>query len=57
MRFAQDDNMVDTLATNRSDQSFREAVLRRRAWGNGLRQALVHQPQFSIRLHIRHGQP
>src|SRR6267378_1965450 len=36
VRFAQDDNMVDTLATNRSDQSFREAVLPRRAWGNGL---------------------
>jgi hypothetical protein len=31
-----DDNMVDTLATNRSDQSFGEAVLPRRAWGNGL---------------------
>jgi hypothetical protein len=30
------DGMVDTLATNRSDQSFREAVLPRRAWGNGL---------------------
>src|SRR5262245_1438395 len=36
MRFAQDDNMVDTLATDRSDQSFGEAVLPRRAWGNGL---------------------
>ena len=36
MRFAQDDNMVDTLATNRSDQSFGEAVLPRRAWSNGL---------------------
>ena len=36
MRFAQDDNMVDTLASDRSDQSFGEAVLPRRAWGNWL---------------------
>ena len=36
VRFAQDDNMVDTLASDRSDQSFGEAVLPRRAWGNGL---------------------
>src|SRR6478735_1106834 len=28
--------MVDTLASDRSDQSFGEAVLPRRAWGNGL---------------------
>jgi hypothetical protein len=27
VRFAQDDNMVDTLASDRSDQSFGEAVL------------------------------
>ena len=31
MRFAQDDDMVDTLASDRSDQSFGEAVLPRRA--------------------------
>ena len=36
MRFAQDDNMVDTLASDRSDQSFGEAVLPRRARGDGL---------------------
>ena len=36
MGFAQDDDMVDTLASDRSDQSFGEAVLPRRAWGNGL---------------------
>ena len=36
VRFAQDDSMVDTLATDRSDQSFGEAILPRRAWGNGL---------------------
>jgi hypothetical protein len=29
VRFAQDDNMVDTLVTDRSDQSFGEAVLPR----------------------------
>jgi hypothetical protein len=28
--------MVDTLASDRSDQSFGEAVLPRRAWGNWL---------------------
>ena len=36
MRFAQDDNMVDTLASDRSDQSFGEAVLPGRAWAMGL---------------------
>ena len=36
MGFAQDDDMVDTLASDRSDQSFGEAVLPRRAWGNWL---------------------
>jgi hypothetical protein len=36
VRFAQDNHMVDALATNRSDQSFGEAVLPRRAWGNWL---------------------
>ena len=33
---AQGDDMVDTLATDRSDQPFDEAVLPRRAWGNRL---------------------
>jgi hypothetical protein len=36
VRFAQDDNMADTLASDRSDQPFGEAVLPGRAWGNGL---------------------
>ena len=36
MRFAYDNHMVYALATNRSDQSFGEAVLPRRAWGYGL---------------------
>ena len=36
VRFAQDNHMVDALATNRSDQSFGEAVLPWRAWGNRL---------------------
>jgi hypothetical protein len=35
VRFAQDNNMVDALASDRSDKSFGEAVLPRRAWGNG----------------------
>jgi hypothetical protein len=34
--FAQDNHMVDALASDRSDQPFGEAVLPRRAWGNGL---------------------
>jgi hypothetical protein len=42
--FAQDDDMVDTLASDRSDQSFSEAVLPRRAWGNGL-VADAHGPE------------
>jgi len=34
VRFAQDNHMVNALATNRSDQPFGEAVLPWRAWGN-----------------------
>jgi hypothetical protein len=30
------DDMVDTLASDRSDQPFCEAVLPRRAWGDGV---------------------
>jgi hypothetical protein len=33
---AQGDEVVGTLAPDRSDQPFREAVLPRRAWGNGV---------------------
>src|SRR5260221_4994064 len=36
VRFAQDDHMVEALAPDRSDQPFGEAVLPRRAWGDGL---------------------
>ena len=36
VRFAQDNHMVNALATNRSDQPFGEAVLPWRAWGNRL---------------------
>ena len=36
MGFAQDDDMVDTLASDRSDQPFGGAVLPRRAWGDWL---------------------
>jgi len=36
VRFTQNDYMVDTLAPDRSDQPFGEAVLPRRAWGDGL---------------------
>ena len=36
MCLAQGDDMVDTLATDRSDQPFDEAILPRRAWGNRL---------------------
>src|SRR5438876_8481894 len=36
VRFAQDNEMVDALASDRSDQPFGEAVLPRRAWGDGL---------------------
>jgi hypothetical protein len=35
MGFAQDDDMVDTLASDRSDQSFGEAILPWRGRGNG----------------------
>src|SRR5436190_19363420 len=36
MRFAQDNHMIDALASDRSDQPFGEAILPRRAWGDGL---------------------
>jgi hypothetical protein len=36
VRFAQDNHMVDALASDRSYQPFGEAVLPRRAWGDGL---------------------
>jgi hypothetical protein len=36
VRFAQDNHVVDALAPDRSDQPFGEAVLPRRAWGDGL---------------------
>src|SRR5436189_6265514 len=36
VRFAQDNHVVDALASDRSDQPFGEAVLPRRAWGDGL---------------------
>src|SRR5688572_3718756 len=36
VRLAQGDDMVGTLATDRSDQPFCETVLPRRSWGNGL---------------------
>ena len=36
VRFAQDNHMVDALASDRSDQPFCEAVLPRRARGDGL---------------------
>src|SRR5439155_27176267 len=36
VRFAQNNHMVDALASDRSDQSFGEAVLPRRARGDGL---------------------
>jgi hypothetical protein len=36
VRFAQDNYMVDALASDRTDQPFGEAVLPRRAWGDGL---------------------
>ncbi len=36
VRFAEDNHMVDALASDRSDQPFGEAVLARRAWGDGL---------------------
>jgi hypothetical protein len=36
VRFAEDNHMVDALASDRSDQPFGEAVLPRRAWGDGL---------------------
>ena len=43
VRFAQDKHMVNALATNRSDQPFREAVLPRRPWGDRL-VADAHDP-------------
>jgi hypothetical protein len=36
VRFAQDNHVVDVLATDRSDQPFRETVLPRRSWENRL---------------------
>jgi hypothetical protein len=36
VRFAEEDEMVDALAPDRSNQSFGEAVLPRRTWGDGL---------------------
>jgi hypothetical protein len=36
VRFAQDNYMVDALASDRSNQSFGEAVLPGRTWGDGL---------------------
>jgi hypothetical protein len=36
MRLAQDDKMIHTLAPDRSDQPFGEAVLPRRGWCSGL---------------------
>src|SRR5919106_1738206 len=36
VRLAQHNDVVDALATDRSDQPLGEAVLPRRAWGNGL---------------------
>ena len=36
MHLAQYDDMVHALASDRSDQPFGEAILPRRAWGDGL---------------------
>jgi hypothetical protein len=36
VNFAQDNQMVGALASDRSNQPFGEAVLPRRAWGDGL---------------------
>src|SRR5882757_7474893 len=36
MRLAQDDEMVNTLAPDRSDQPFGKAILPRRGWCSGL---------------------
>src|SRR6266567_6272083 len=36
MRLARDDNVVEALAPNRSDQPFGKTVLPRRRWCNGL---------------------
>jgi hypothetical protein len=36
MRLAQHDEMVHTLATDRSDQPFGEAILPRRSWCSSL---------------------
>ena len=35
MPLAQGDDVIGTLASDRSDQPFGEAVLPRRAWSNG----------------------
>jgi len=44
VRFAQNNHMVDALASYRSDQPFGEAVLPRRAWRDGL-VTDAHSPQ------------
>src|SRR5262249_58061261 len=36
MGFAPDDEMIETLAPDRSDQPFSEAILPRRTWCDGL---------------------
>src|SRR5262249_13642549 len=36
MSFAPDDEMIETLAPDRSDQPFSEAILPRRTWCDGL---------------------
>ena len=46
VRFAEDNHMVDALASDRSDQPFGEAVLPRRAWGDGL-VTDAHGPQLA----------
>ena len=46
VRFAEDNHMVDALASDRSDQPFGEAVLPRRGWGDGL-VTDAHGPQLA----------
>jgi len=41
MRLTQDDEMVQTLAPDRSDQPFGKAILPRRGWCNGLARSLT----------------
>ena len=55
MRFAQDNHVVNALATNRSDQSFGEAVLPRRAWGIGdaAKAAMRREVHRFVWLHCR----